>query len=238
MFWNLSRLKNMHQDMDGVLVIDKPAGPTSHDVVAIVKRIARARKVGHLGTLDPAASGVLPLVINKATKFASELAQGGKLYEFTLCLGQLTDTDDDAGAVLTSREVSPSLEKTLPGILGEFIGSIMQRPPLFSAKKLGGRRACDLARKGVTFSLEPRPVLIESLELTGGEWPRPRLRMACGPGTYVRSICRDIAERLGVPGHASGIRRLKSGPYIIDDSVSLDLLAAEPELWRERIIPL
>ncbi len=224
--------------MDGILIIDKPAGPTSHDVVQIVKRLTGANKVGHLGTLDPAATGVLPLVLNGATKRAAELAGIEKVYEFDLCLGVTTDSDDDTGKVLEEQSVSNDLQSTLKVELEEFIGNILQRPPQFSAIKVGGKRAYKSARKGFDPRLEPRPIHIDSIEIVGGKWPRLRLRVECRSGTYVRSLARDIGEKLGCGGHAAEIRRFRSGKWRIEDAVSLDALQEKPACWKDALILL
>ncbi|MFA5810773.1 MAG: tRNA pseudouridine(55) synthase TruB [bacterium] len=223
---------------DGVLVIDKPVGPSSHSAVALVRRLIHASKVGHLGTLDPAASGVLPLVINGATKHAQRLASDEKVYEFTLYLGISTDSDDETGGVISEQHAAPHLLEGLSALLSRFTGRIMQRPPLFSAKKKCGMRACDMARKGQKVELSPGPVTIDSLEIIGVSWPEVRMRMSCRTGTYVRSLCRDLGEALGPGGHARGIRRLKSGPYIIDEAVPLETLRANPAIWTDHLIPL
>jgi len=224
--------------MDGVLVIDKPAGPTSHDVVSIVKRLTGAMKVGHLGTLDPEASGVLPLAINGATRSAGLLAGTEKVYEFTLVLGRQTETDDDVGATLSEMAVPKDAADRLEVVLEGFTGNIMQRPPKYSAVKVRGRRAYELARKNVDFEIDPRPVRVDSIEVLGVALPEVRMRVACNSGTYVRSLCRDIGEALGYGGCARSIRRLKSGPYIIDDALRLEELEARPGNWEESLIPL
>jgi tRNA pseudouridine55 synthase len=224
--------------MDGILIIDKPAGPTSHDVVSIVKRLTGATKVGHLGTLDPEASGVLPLALNGATKSAGLLAGTEKVYEFTLCLGRTTDTDDDAGTVTSEKKVSKDAGERLKEVLDQFTGNIMQRPPKYSAVKVNGRRAYDLARKGTDFELDPRPVRIDSIEVVKVKLPEVRMRVACNSGTYVRSLCRDLGEAIGCGGCAKGIRRLKSGPYIIDKAVDLEKLRAGLSDWENSLIPL
>jgi tRNA pseudouridine55 synthase len=214
--------------MDGVLIIDKPAGPTSHDVVARIKKLLGARKVGHLGTLDPAASGVLPLVIDGATRFADELKGGEKIYEFDLVLGTKTDTDDDQGRVVASAEVPADASAKVKCVLDKFIGEKLQVPPAYSAVKTGGKRSYKNARKGMQVELAPRAVCIEKLELVGLDPDadgRMRMRLHCGSGTYVRALCRDIGEDLGCFGHASNIRRLRSGRYSIEEAIPLDAFA-------------
>jgi len=223
--------------MDGVLIIDKPKGPTSHDVVQIVKRLIGAKKVGHLGTLDPAATGVLPLVVNGATKHAAHLAGIEKIYEFTLRLGVVTNTDDDTGKVLKQSAVDVSRADVRAAIPG-FVGQIMQRPPDFSAKKIKGRRAYSMARRGVFVDIESRPIQINNLCITGGYIPNVNMKLECRSGTYVRSLCRDIGEVLGCGAHAAGIRRLRSGKYTIDEAIPLDELRENPEIWRERLISI
>jgi tRNA pseudouridine55 synthase len=222
---------------DGVLVIDKPAGPTSHDIVAMVRRLTGARKVGHLGTLDPAASGVLPLVLNGATKLAATLAGVEKVYEFTLVLGRATDTDDDAGRAIAEGPAPEAFFAELQALLPQFTGSILQRPPRYSAIKVGGERAYRLAREKGDVPLEPRPVTIDALEILRNDWPEVRMRLACRSGTYVRSLCRDLGEALSCGGHAKTIRRLQSGPYTLDMAVTMEALGSESGLWRQQLIP-
>ncbi|MFH1829765.1 MAG: tRNA pseudouridine(55) synthase TruB [Pseudomonadota bacterium] len=232
----ISAIQNKTSTIDGVLVVDKPAGPTSHDIVSMVKRLTGASKIGHLGTLDPAASGVLPLAINEATTMAGQLAGIDKVYEFTLCLGTTTTTDDSAGDVIAQAPALPDLMANLRLILPRFTGSILQRPPRFSAIKVRGKRAYELARKGIDFELEPRSVRIDSIDIIGENWPQLRLRMSCNSGTYVRSLCRDLGNALGCGGHAKDIRRLKSGPYIIDKALTMDDLQKEPSMWLKHLI--
>lgn len=224
--------------MDGILVIDKPAGPTSHDIVQQVKHLIGARKVGHLGTLDPAATGVLPLVINGATKYATDLAGDEKVYEFTLELGVTTDTDDDAGRVIARSDVPGDVIARIKAVIPRFVGEIMQRPPAYSAIKLKGQRAYKMARKGVQIDIKPRPVRIDSLAILGHKRHGVRMRLECRSGTYVRSLSRDLGEAIGCAAHASHIRRLRSGRYSIDQALSLAELLHRPELWKERLLPI
>lgn len=224
--------------MDGVLVIDKPAGPTSHDVVNIVRRITGAKKVGHLGTLDPKATGVLPLAINAATKRAKDLAGTEKIYEFTLKLGVRTTTDDDAGKILEERTIPPDAHERIEALIPQFIGMIMQRPPDYSAICVGGERAYRVACRGDEVKIAARPVQIDSLTLLTWDGSSARMRVECRSGTYVRSLCRDLGEAIGSGGHAAEIRRLKSGAYIIDTAIPLIELTEKPSIWSERLIPL
>jgi len=244
--------------MDGILIIDKPAGPTSHDVVQEVKKILGAKKVGHLGTLDPAASGVLPLVINRATKFANQLSGGEKVYEFDLILGQATDTDDDQGRIIHEAKVLPDAEKKIMGVIEKFIGEILQVPPAYSAIKVGGKPMYMMARKGKPIVGKPRVVQIYALSICSNPPSPPfskggvggfdvigrcilriRMHLRCSTGTYVRALCRDIGETLGCHGHAANIRRLQSGPYSIADTISLEeFKSLLPETRLEIIHPV
>ena len=207
--------------MDGVLVIDKPCGPTSHDVVSEVKRILGAKKVGHLGTLDPAASGVLPLVINKATKFAEKLAGKTKVYEFDLVLGSQTDTDDDQGKVIRESVVPGDFFDQIQRIKDKFVGRIIQTPPAYSAVKVKGEALYKSARKGESASAGPRTVTIDEIEILACADDRIRMRVHCRTGTYIRALCRDMGEAIGSFGHAANIRRLVSGEYKIGDAIPL-----------------
>jgi len=224
--------------MDGVLVIDKPSGPTSHDVVAAVKRMIGARRVGHLGTLDPRASGVLPLAVGGATKRAAELAGDEKTYEFTLCLGAETDTDDDGGRQIASCERPVPEAEDIRRVLPRFVGELMQVQLPYSAVKVGGRRAYQLARAGREFQLDPRTVRVDSLELLVEQPEGFRLRVSCGAGTYVRALCRDIGRELGCGGFAKNIRRFKSGSYIIDMATTLEALSRAPRAWQEHLLAI
>jgi tRNA pseudouridine55 synthase len=198
---------------------------TSTDAVGKVRRITGARKVGHGGTLDPLATGVLPIALGEATKTVAYVMDGQKDYRFTVRLGEQRTTDDAEGeAVATSdaRPETPAIEAALP----EFVGTISQVPPRFAALKIDGERAYDLARRGETVELAARPVQIDRLALV--ERPDPDhvvLELACGRGTYVRALARDLGERLGCLGHVVELRRLRVGPFRIADAISLETLA-------------
>lgn len=222
--------------MDGVLVVDKPAGFTSHDIVAIVRRITGAKKVGHLGTLDPAATGVLPLVINGATKLASSLSGGEKVYEFVLKLGTKTSTDDDQGEVLATSEVSADALERLKASFPDFTGKIMQVPPVYSAVQVAGKRAYHAAYAGEKIELEPRAIEIKNICIMDVCGNDVHIKLECMAGTYVRSLCRDLGERIGSYGHAAKIRRLKSGKFDISQSVALDDLKLDAGLWKRVLI--
>lgn len=221
--------------MDGILVIDKPAGPTSHDVVQMVKRAIGARKVGHLGTLDPAATGVLPLCVNRATKAASQLMGGEKIYSFDLVLGSATDTDDDTGSVIAEHPVEPVHLARLADVAQRFVGETEQVPPRYSARKVNGKRMYKSARKGIQLEAEPRRVRIHEIDIDEMTERGAAMRMRCAGGTYVRALCRDIGAALGCGGHAKDIRRLQSGQFTIAQAIPLD---AVPTQWQTKLIPV
>ncbi|MCF2972755.1 tRNA pseudouridine(55) synthase TruB [Synechococcus sp. Nb3U1] len=213
--------------LEGFLNLDKPAGFTSHDGVAIVRRVLRTRKVGHGGTLDPAATGVLPIAVGRATRFLSFLP-GEKVYRATFRLGQRSDTDDAEGQIQVGSPCAELGRELVEQALREFVGKILQVPPLYSAVKRQGKKLYQLARAGVEASelqLEPRPVSIHQLHLLDwrpGDFPEMDLEITCGSGTYIRAIARDLGEKLGCGGLMSRLRRLQSGPFRIEQSVSLD----------------
>jgi tRNA pseudouridine55 synthase len=212
--------------IDGWLVIDKPAGMTSTDVVNAVKRSLGAQKVGHGGTLDPLATGVLPLALGSGTKTVPYVMDGTKEYLFTLRFGEARDSDDADGAVTATSDFRPSdeaIRAALPGLTG----SIMQVPPRYSAVKIAGERAYDLARAGAEVELQPRPAQVDRFELVA----RPDADTAVfavesGKGVYMRSLARDLAAALGTVGHVAALRRLRVGPFTEDGAVPLDKLLA------------
>ncbi len=219
--------------MDGVIVVDKPEGWTSHDVVAKARRIAGTRKVGHLGTLDPIATGVLPLVIGRATRLAQFYTRSDKIYEGVVRFGWSTDTYDRAGnPTSTPREVvldAAELERSLE----TFRGEILQIPPPVSAKKVGGRRAYELAREAVAVQLEPVPVHVYELTLLEVRGADARLRAHCSGGTYLRSIAHDLGQALGCGAHLLELRRIASAEFELAQARTLsqlEALAAEERL--------
>lgn len=222
--------------MNGLLLIDKPAGMTSHDVVAKVRWAARTRKVGHTGTLDPDATGLLPVTIGSCTKLSQYLLLDRKTYHFTMTFGWSTETDDASGEVVERADFSHVSAQDIEGALGAFRGEIMQRPPRYSAIRVDGKRAYDLARAGVEFELPERPVFVERLELERVEMPRAHFVMRCGSGTYVRSLVRDLGERLGSRAHTSMIRRTEVGGFLLEDAVKLEELSRDDTGWHERVL--
>jgi tRNA pseudouridine55 synthase len=234
--------------MDGVLVIDKPAGPTSHDVVACVRRALGAARVGHTGTLDPMATGVLPLVVGRATRLARFLSSDEKEYEAVVRLGQDTDTGDATGRTVAAEPDAP-VGPDGPGpatadrgaitlALAGFAGSYLQTPPAYSAKKVGGVRAYALARRGQ--AVEPRPVRVtaRTVELLDVDGLDVRVHVVCSAGFYVRALARDLGRTLGTGAHLAALRRLRSGPFAAEDSVKLEQVEAEGAAAARRLVPL
>jgi tRNA pseudouridine55 synthase len=209
----LANRKKKGREVSGWICLDKPIGQTSTGAVASVKRLFGAQKVGHAGTLDPLASGALPIALGEATKTVPFVQDGEKFYRFTARWGVETDTDDSEGKPVATSDARPDAE-AIRALLPDFTGEIMQRPPAFSALKIDGARAYDLARAGEEVILEERPVAIRRLELV--EVPdrdHAVFEAECGKGTYVRALARDIGRRLGCRGHVVGLRRLRVGPF-------------------------
>lgn len=218
--------------MNGIVIIDKPAGWTSQDVTARLRRVFGTRRIGHGGTLDPMATGVLPVFVGRATRGVEFFEHAEKTYETELLLGVATDTEDTTGTVLTRREVSVTPGQ-LAAVLERFRGEIMQIPPMYSALKVNGQKLCDLARKGRQVERQPRPVTIHELTLLSREGDTLRLRVRCSKGTYIRTLCADIGEALGCGGCMQALRRTQAGEYTIAEAVPLHQLleAAEPETY-------
>ena len=221
--------------MNGVLVIDKPKGPTSHDVVAGVKKRLGLSRAGHLGTLDPAATGVLPLVLDGATKLARFLEGGEKGYVAAMKLGEETDTYDAEGRVVRTSNTDDVTEQAVTGALASFRGRILQIPPMFSSVKLGGRPLHRLARRGVNVERAPKEVDIHSIEVLEMDIPHVVFKVLCSRGTYIRTLVHDAGRALGCGAHLVELRRFKSGVFTLDRAVGLD---APRERLREAIIPV
>jgi tRNA pseudouridine55 synthase len=210
----------------GWVVLDKPLGLTSTQALGAVQRLFDAQKAGHAGTLDPLATGILPLAFGEATKTVSFAVDGEKAYRFTVRWGAETTTDDAEGEVTATSDRRPTLGE-IEAALPRFIGEVMQVPPAFSAIKVQGERAYDLARDGETVILEPRPVIIDHLAMLDmPDADTTVLEAECGKGTYVRAIARDLGRLLGCHGHVIGLRRTRVGPFGEDDAVTLDELRA------------
>ena len=218
--------------MLGVVNLDKPVGPTSHDMVALMRRLTGMRRIGHAGTLDPLASGVLPILVGAATRFSRDLAAGDKRYEAVVRLGWRSQTDDAQGPIELGGPLPA--DDIIPDTLKAFVGTFQQMPPAFSARKVGGRPAHRLARRGEPVELSTRAVTVHAIDLLGiernDEHVDVRIDVRCGPGTYVRSIARDLGQRLGSGGYLEALRRTAVGPLRADDAVTpgrLESLAAD-----------
>ena len=225
--------------MDGVIVIDKPEGWTSHDVVNKVRRIAKTKKVGHLGTLDPIATGVLPLVIERATRLAQFYTRSDKIYDGLVRFGWSTTSYDRAGEP-TSEKVDVQLTADqLEAELEKFRGEFLQRPPAVSAKKVDGRRSYELARKNIAVELEPVKVHVYELTLLSLDGSLARLRAHCSGGTYMRSIAHDLGQALGCGAHLQELRRLASGEFELDQARTLEQLEslADEDRLVDAIVP-
>lgn len=220
-------------DLDGVLIVDKPEGPTSHDVVESVRRVTGQGRIGHTGTLDPAATGVLVLCLGRATKLVRFLQAGTKTYAAEMVLGVATTTQDAQGEVTATGDASGIDERSLCEALTHFQGQILQVPPMVSALKVGGERLHEKARRGEEVTREPRKVTVHDLVLdafTPGVRAEASFLVTCSAGTYVRTIAHDVGELLGVGGSLTGLRRLANGPFTTDEAVGLDALATEDDV--------
>jgi tRNA pseudouridine55 synthase len=229
--------------MLGVVNLDKPVGPTSHDMVGLMRRLTGTRRIGHAGTLDPLASGVLPILVGAATRFSEELTGGRKRYDAVIRLGQTSATDDGEGPISVVDGPMPSPEAVADALAG-FVGTFDQRPPAFSARKVGGRTAHRAARAGEPIELPPRTVAVDSIDLldvsSGDGWLDVRIDLRCGPGTYVRSLARDLGANLGCGGHLHALRRTEAGGLRVEDGVTperLEELAAEGRLG-DAVLPV
>lgn len=231
----MSKPRSNRVAVDGWVVLDKPVGMTSTQAVSRLKRIYNAKKAGHAGTLDPLASGILPVAFGEATKTVPFVQDGEKAYRFTVRWGVETNSDDSDGEPVQHSELRPGpdqIEALLPG----FVGTILQRPPAFSAIKIAGERAYDLARDGEVVEIEPRPVTIHSLEMVASTEDTATFEAQCGKGTYVRAIARDLGRQLGCYGHVVALRRTRVGPFTEVDLVAFADLEASPEAAAESML--
>lgn len=216
--------------MNGVVIVDKPRGVTSFDVVAEVRRRLHERRVGHTGTLDPMATGVLPVCLGEATKLVPFLVAGDKAYEAEAQLGVTTDTLDADGTVTATRDAGAITRAQVETVLGGFVGAIAQRPPMHSAVRVDGKRLYELAHEGREIEREARTVKVHAIELDAFEPPRVRFRVECGKGTYIRSIASDLGERLGVGAHLTALRRTRVGPFDLACATPLPQIDQAPVL--------
>ena len=224
--------------MDGVLVVDKPAGKTSFDVVALVRRMLGTRRAGHTGTLDPFATGVLPICLGLATRIVPFLTEGDKAYEASLKLGEATDTQDRTGVVVARAEVPPLTVEALEAALARLRGPILQAPPMYSAVRVEGKRLYELARAGQVVERVARPVTVYELALRQFEPPVLGLFVRCSKGTYVRTLAHDLGEALGCHAHLTALRRTAAAGFAIGQAIDLETLARMgADGARGRIIP-
>lgn len=221
---------------DGVLLIHKPYGITSFDVVARVRRLYGTKQVGHTGTLDPIATGLLPVLVGRAVKASEFLTEKDKEYIAGLRLGITTDTEDITGSILTETQTIPSREAVLT-TANSFVGEIMQVPPMYSALKVGGEKLVDLARRGITIEREARPITIHALDIDG-DGADYKMRVFCSKGTYIRTLCSDIGAKLGCGGAMSSLIRTKTGGFTLENAYTLEALEAmTPEERASLLLP-
>ena len=209
--------------MNGIVIIDKPQGWTSQDVTARLRRVFNTRRIGHGGTLDPMATGVLPVFVGRGTRGVEFFEHAEKTYETVLRPGITTDTEDITGTVLTQVEAHITAEM-VEAVLPQFRGDILQVPPMYSALKVNGQKLYDLARKGKEVERQPRPITIHELTLLGVQEDGIHLRVRCSKGTYIRTLCKDLGEALGCGGCMAALRRVQAGEYTISESVPLQQL--------------
>ena len=209
--------------MNGIIIIDKPPGRTSHDMVYMMRKLTGIKKIGHTGTLDPMATGVLPVCIGSATKAADMLTLSDKRYVAELILGKATDTQDAQGNVTEERDVNCG-EDEVRDVIMSFVGEIEQIPPMYSAIKKDGKKLYELARQGIETEREKRKITINSIDILEINLPRVKIDVSCSKGTYIRTLCADIGEKLGTLAHMSALRRIKTGSFSIDKSYTVEEL--------------
>ena len=226
--------------VNGVLNLNKPVGPTSMDVVRSVKRLTQVGKIGHGGTLDPIASGVLPIFLGQATKLMRYLVDGTKIYRAKLKFGETTDTLDSTGIIVANRDPSGGPLQQIEEALDQFKGSILQVPPMYSALKVKGERLYTLARAGIDIAREPRAVEVSRIDLKSWEFPEATVEIECGRGFYVRSFAHDLGELLGCGAHLTALTRLRAGPLEICDASTMDAfqLATQNNVWQDWLLPM
>ena len=225
-------------DVSGIVVVNKHEGVTSNDIVIKLRRLFGTRQVGHTGTLDPMATGVLPVLIGRAVKASENITAENKRYTAHLKLGITTDTEDTTGTVLSVAETIPSEEDVL-AVCASFVGEILQTPPMYSALKVNGRKLVDLAREGIVVERQARPVTVHSLQVRRLAEDLYELDVCCSKGTYIRTLCADIGAKLGCGGVMARLTRTESGPFSLTESVTVGELEAMTEAERtECVIPL
>ena len=213
-------------ELSGVVVVDKPSGPTSFDVVRRVRGLFKTKRAGHTGTLDPTATGVLPICIGEATKVASFVSDGEKEYDSVVRFGETTDTQDAAGKTLSKKPTDALTEAAVRDALLGFVGLVTQVPPMYSARKVDGKRLYELAREGQEVEREARQVYVAEARVTFVRPPDAGIFVRCSKGTYLRTLAHDLGEKLGCGAHLRELKRVRVGPFAIEDSVQLDTLMA------------
>ncbi len=229
----------MNDDPEGILLVDKPQGITSHDVVDRVRRIYRMKKVGHAGTLDPMATGLMIILVGKATKVSQYLMSMDKEYIGTMKLGQVTDSQDADGEVTEEAPVPELTEAQVREYMKGFLGDQYQTPPMYSAKKVNGQPLYKLARQGKTIAREPRVIHVSKFELTGFNLPEISFLVGCSKGAYIRTIAHDLGAKIGCGAHLNVLRRTAVGQFRIEKADTLDVLKeASPTALRKKLIPV
>ena len=223
--------------IDGIINIYKEKGFTSHDVVAKMRGILKQKKIGHTGTLDPDATGVLPVCLGSGTKLCDMLTDKSKEYEAVVLLGKTTDTEDVSGAVIEEKTVTAS-EEEIKSVIMSFMGEYMQIPPMYSALKVNGKKLYELARQGIEVERKARPLVISELTILSMDLPRVTIRVSCSKGTYIRSLCRDIGEKIGCGACMESLVRTRVGSFLLKDAVSLKQLEENREKIEEFITPV
>lgn len=225
--------------MNGIIVIDKPEGKTSHDMVYFMRRVTGVKKIGHTGTLDPMATGVLPVCIGSATKAADMLTASDKRYTAELILGKTTDTQDASGTVLTESEVNLT-DTEIENAVSSFVGEIEQIPPMYSAIKQNGKKLYELARKGIEVERKPRKVKIHEINILGIDGKSVKIDVSCSKGTYIRTLCADIGEKLGTGAYMNALRRTRAGIFTIENAYTAEDIQkmAEAGTLNEALIPI
>ena len=224
--------------MNGIVIVDKPQGWTSQDVVSKLRGVLRTRRIGHGGTLDPMATGVLPVFVGRATRGVEFFEHAEKTYEATLLLGTTTDTEDTTGTVLSKSDTIPAEDAVLDVCSG-FVGDILQTPPMYSALKVNGRKLVDLAREGVIVERQARPITVHSLQAKKLAEDLYELDVSCSKGTYIRTLCADIGAKLGCGGAMASLTRTESGPFSLSEAYTIDQLESMTEAERVScVIPL
>ena len=229
----------MNDDPEGILLVDKPKGITSHDVVDRVRRIYRMKKVGHAGTLDPMATGLMIILVGKATKVSQYMMSMDKEYTGTMKLGEETDSQDAEGEILVTKDVPELTEEQVLAEMKTFLGDQYQTPPMFSAKKVNGQKLYKLARQGKTVQREPRVINISKFEMTDFSLPEISFLVGCSKGAYIRTIAHDLGQKLGCGAHLAGLRRTVSGKFKISGATTLEELTnLSPADLAKRVVPI